>query len=132
MRPALLVAAVLLIGCSEKPRAAAIPLSITLRGESPDGTPVAPNVVVMPTDVGKITLNLEILNPSEFVEYRSELSSGSALIAKAKGLKMTGRDVVPVNLEASPLAAGDYRVKLEGLDESGKAFPVGEFKFPVQ
>ena len=112
-------------GCS-KPQP---PLVVTLRSDSPDGSDVRHTIIKLGSAGRTLVLNMEILTPAEFVDYRATLMRGAEKVTSEDHLKMSPNDVIRMDLDAAVVPPGEYVLVLEARDENGKLYPFSTFNF---
>jgi hypothetical protein len=121
-----LVAVVSLIaGCSKPPP----PLVVTLRAESPDASQVHHTIIAVRSAERTLVLNMEVLTPAEFVDYRATLNRGGEKITSEDHLKLSPNDVIRMDLDASLVPPGEYTLVVEARDEQGKIYPFSTYNF---
>jgi hypothetical protein len=122
--PVALAVALAATGCSKPPP----PLVVTLQPDSPDGSNVRHTIIAVRSLERTLVLNMEILTPAEFVDYRATLGRGTEKITSEDHLKMSN-DVIRMDLEASDVPPGEYTLVVEARDEKGKLYPFSTFNF---
>jgi hypothetical protein len=122
---ALLISVAWVAGCT-KPQP---PLVVTLRADSPDGSNVRHTIIKLGSAGRTLILNIEILTPAEFVDYRATLMRGAEKVTSEDHLKMSPNDVIRMDLDVEQVPPGEYALVLEARDEKGKLYPFSTFNF---
>lgn len=123
LAPAALLA-IALLGCGKRQP----PLVVELHPDSTDGSQVRHTMILVRPTTKKIVLNLALLNPDEYKEYRVTLKRGTETVASAEHLMMFNL-MVRMDLDADQVPPGSYTVALEGMDPKGPAHGVSTFNF---
>jgi len=107
-------------------------LAVTLTPGLTRGESGGSNRLTIPADVGTVRLQLE-LAADEYQAYHAELlsSSGEAILSQnnLKSERINGRLIVPVDVAAGLIQAGDFRLKLSGINTSEKLESIGSYSF---
>jgi len=119
-----LLLAMALAGCWKRQP----PLVVELHPDSTDGSQIRHTMIAVRPATKKIVLNLDLLNPDEFKEYRVTLKRGAETVTSADHVMMFNL-MVRMDLDADQVTPGAYTVVLEGLDAKGSAHPVSTFNF---
>ena len=123
-RTTVVLLAIALAGCWKRQP----PLVVELHPDSTDGSQVRHTMILVRPATTKIVLNLALLNPDEYKEYRLTLKRGTETVASADHLMMFNL-MVRMDLDADQVPPGSYTVVLEGMDAKGSAHPVSTFNF---
>ena len=113
------------MACS-KPRP---PLVVTLKGESPDGSDVRHTIIAVRAGVRMVVLNMEVLTPADFVDYRATLKRGAEMVTSEEHLKMGLNEVIRMDVDAEMLTPGEYSLVVEARDDMGKMYPFSTYNF---
>lgn len=124
-RAAVLAFVLVAPGCS-KPQP---PLVVTLRPDSPDGSDVRHTLIAVHSAERTLVLNMEVLNPAEFIDYRGTLMRGTEKVTSEDHLKMSPNDVIRMDLDAALVPPGEYTLTVEARDVQGKLYPFSTFNF---
>ena len=122
---ALMMSVAWVAGCS-KPQP---PLVVTLKADSPDGSNVRHTIIKLGAVGRTLVLNMEVLTPAEFVDYRATLMRGSQKVTSEDHLKMSPNDAIRMDLDAAVVPPGEYALVLEARDDNGKLYPFSTFNF---
>lgn len=110
-----------------QPNVPVLPLSPVRGGP---GEPPAARLT-LPADPGWIVLSLELYDPRHD-SYRVTLADAEGkTLWTGEGLTPNHLDALSVGLHSSLLAAGDYELGVEGVDEPGGTVAAGRFAFRV-
>jgi hypothetical protein len=104
------------------------PLVVELHPDSTDGSQVRHTMIAVRPTTKKVVLNLDLLHPDEFKEYRVTLKRGTETVTSADHLTMFN-EMVRMDLDADQVPSGSYTLVLEGTDQKGSAHPVSTFNF---
>lgn len=115
--------AIALSGCGKRQP----PLVVELKPDSTDGSQVRHTMILVRPTTKKIILNLDLLKPDEFQEYRVTLKRGAETVALEEHLMMFN-EMIRMDLEPDQLPPGSYTLVLEGTDAKG-SHPVSTFNF---
>jgi hypothetical protein len=121
---ALLAIACTAAGCSKPPP----PLVVTLRPDSPDGSDVRHTIISVRSAARTLILNMQVLTPAEFVDYRATLMRGGQKVTSEDHLKIEN-EAIRMDLDADQVPPGEYVLTLEARDEKGKLYPFSTFNF---
>jgi hypothetical protein len=84
-------------------------------------------IAVRPT-TKKVVLNMDLLHPDEFKEYRVTLKRGGETVTSLDHLTMFN-EMVRMDLDSDQVPPGSYTLVLEGTDPKGSAHPVSTYNF---
>jgi hypothetical protein len=104
------------------------PLVVELHPDSTDGSQVRHTMIAVRPTTKKVVLNLDLLHPDEFKEYRVTLKRGTETVTSADHLTMFN-EMVRMDLDADQVPPGSYTLVLEGTDQKGSVHPVSTFNF---
>jgi hypothetical protein len=104
------------------------PLVVELHPDSTDGSQVRHTMIAVRPATKKVVLNLDLLNPDEYKEYRVTVKRGAETVTSADHLMMFNL-MVRIDLDADQVPPGAYTVVLEGMDAKGPAHAVSTFNF---
>lgn len=124
-QPGWIAALVLTLASCAKPPPAVV---VTLHGDSPDGSTVQHNIIAVRSPERRLILNMEVLTPAEFVDYRATLSRGSEKILSKDHLLLENESI-RLDLEPDQVPSGDYTIVVEARDDKGKMYPFATYKF---
>jgi len=116
--------AIALAGCGRRQP----PLVVELHPDSTDGSQVRHTMIAVRPTAKKVVLNLDLLHPDEFKEYRVMLKRGTETVTSADHLMMFN-EMVRMDLDADQVPPGSYTLVLEGTDQNGSVHPVSTFNF---
>jgi hypothetical protein len=116
--------AIALTGCMKRQP----PLVVELHPDSTDGSQVRHTMIALRPTTKKVVLNLDLLHPDEFKEYRVMLKRGTETVTSSDHLTMFN-EMVRMDLDADQVPPGSYSLVLEGMDQKGSVHPVSTFNF---